>query len=83
VVARCAACLPAATVACGPLLLPAQGSLAAIQRMEGELEAASAKYVLVQGLRAYVADLCSMLQVCGANGSSFAFMCVCSVGEGG
>lgn len=39
-----------------------QNSLAAITRMEGELEAASAKYVQVQGLKAYVADLCSMLQ---------------------
>lgn len=39
--------------------------------MEGELEAASAKYVRVQDLKAYVADLCSMLQAsarrwCGA-----------------
>lgn len=39
-----------------------QSSLAAITRMEGELEAASSKYVLVQGLKAYVADLCNMLQ---------------------
>ncbi|KAL4451797.1 hypothetical protein ABPG75_007459 [Micractinium tetrahymenae] len=39
-----------------------QNSLAAIARMEGELEAASAKYVHVQGLKAYVADLCNMLQ---------------------
>ncbi|KAI3437850.1 hypothetical protein D9Q98_000296 [Chlorella vulgaris] len=39
-----------------------QGSLAAVARLEGELEAASAKYVLVQGLKAYVADLCNMLQ---------------------
>ncbi len=40
-----------------------QSSLAAISRMESELEAASSKYVMVQGLKAYVADLCNMLQV--------------------
>lgn len=45
------------------LLGMSQGSLAAVARLEGELEAASAKYVLVQGLKAYVADLCNMLQV--------------------
>lgn len=31
--------------------------------MEGELEAASSKYSFIQVLRAYVADLCNMLQV--------------------
>lgn len=40
-----------------------QSSLAGITRMEGDLEAASAKYIYVQKLRAYVADLCHMLQV--------------------
>lgn len=37
--------------------------------MEGELAAAGAKYAYVQELRAWVADLCNMLQVrAGAGG---------------
>jgi hypothetical protein len=36
--------------------------------MEGQLEAASSKYVFVQALKAYVADLCNMLQVGGLAG---------------
>lgn len=45
-----------------PLRIWLQSSLVGISRMEGDLEAASAKYVYVQKLRAYVADLCHMLQ---------------------
>lgn len=40
-----------------------EGSVASIGRMEGELSTASDKYVFLQKLRAYVQDLCYMLQV--------------------
>ena len=40
-----------------------QGAIEAIGRMEGELQSSSDKYVYLQKLRAYVQDLCYMLQV--------------------
>ena len=40
-----------------------QDSVAAVARLEGDLEAASSKYTFLQQLRAFVADLCDMLQV--------------------
>ena len=46
-----------------PLLVCLQGCLASIERMQGDLGGAGDKYAYIQKLRAYVADLCNMLQV--------------------
>ncbi|GAB4819481.1 hypothetical protein N2152v2_006527 [Parachlorella kessleri] len=39
-----------------------QGAIVAIARMEGELQSSSDKYVYLQKIRAYIQDLCYMLQ---------------------
>lgn len=55
-----------------------QGALDAIGRLEGELGSASDKYVFLQKTRAYVQDLCYMLQVrVGREGTVCVWMCVC------
>ena len=39
-------------------------TLKAVDMLEQELEAAGVKYTQMQELKAYIADLCDMLQVC-------------------
>ena len=39
-------------------------SIAAVATMEQELKAAGEKFAFLQDTRAYIADLCDMLQVC-------------------
>jgi len=41
-------------------------AVAGVAALEAELEAAGGRFAYLQQLRAYVADLCDMLQVCHA-----------------
>lgn len=41
-----------------------QNSIAAVAALEKDLKAAGEKFFFLQAMRAYIADLCDMLQVC-------------------
>ncbi len=57
-----------------------QNSMAAVASLEKDLSAAGEKFTFLQDMRAYIADLCDMLQVCPSTFSSLQPRCFATDG---